>query len=241
MKILREFLAEMPSEPIPVRKVSIGLHWTMVCGERCGLASTMAGEISHRHEPVQMVGEIEAGRSLQSLAEWVLSDNLVEAGVGMAALNAALDVDTSMAKALNASAFILERCENQNVCVVGHFPFVKDVKAKAKNCWVLEKRDIAGDLPASAAKEVIPQCDMVAVTGTALINHSMEQILSLVPKKAFTIVLGPSTPLSPIWFNYPVDAYSGTLISDEERAVKCVQQGATFKQIKGTKLISYIR
>lgn len=240
MQILQQLLEKMPSTPIPTRKVVVGLHWTAVCGNKCCLASTMAGEINHRHAPARMVGS-QHNHNLQTLAEWVLSDNLLEAGIGMAALNAALDVNTENAKPLNASALILERCHNANVAVIGHFPFVKQVKETAQNCWVLEKRDIAGDLPASAAPEVLPQCDLVAISGTALMNHSLETILSLIPPKAYTIILGPSTPLNPIWFEYGVDAYSGTLVNDEEQALACVQQGAIFKQITGTQLLSFTK
>ncbi len=240
MNLIRQFLDQMPSTPIPTRNVTVGLHWTAVCGNKCGLASTMAGEIQHKHLPARMVGEQEKN-NLQTLAEWVLSDNLLEAGIGMAALNAALEVNTETAQPLNASAFILERGHQANVAVIGHFPFVKRLKEIAKNCWVLEKRDIAGDLPASAAPDILPKCDLVAISGTALINHSLESILKLIPPSAYTIVLGPSTPLNPIWLKNGVNTYSGTIVTDETQTLACVRQGATFKQIAGTQLVSFTK
>jgi uncharacterized protein (DUF4213/DUF364 family) len=39
--------------------------------------------------------------------------------------------------------------------------------------WILEQRPGLDDLPAEAAAEVIPQADVVAITGTSLINHTL--------------------------------------------------------------------
>ncbi|NIO72626.1 MAG: hypothetical protein GTN71_27310, partial [Anaerolineae bacterium] len=94
--------------------------------------------------------------------------------------------------------------------VVGHFPFIPRVREAARQLWVLEKRPGEGDLPAEAASEVIPQADVVAITGTSLINHTFEELIGLCRPEAFVLVLGPTAPLSPVLFNYGVDVISGT-------------------------------
>jgi hypothetical protein len=41
MKLIEALLDALPADPIPVRKVIIGVHWTLVCSRCCGLGSTM--------------------------------------------------------------------------------------------------------------------------------------------------------------------------------------------------------
>jgi hypothetical protein len=55
------------------------------------------------------------------------------------------------------------------------------------------------------------------------------------------IVLGPTTPLSPVLFDYGVDMVSGTKVVDVEAVLRCISQGATFKQVKGVRLLTLRR
>jgi len=48
-------------------------------------------------------------------------------------------------------------------------------------------------------------------------------------------MLGGTVPLSPIFFEYNVDALAGTRVVDADLALRCISQGAKFPQIKGTK------
>ncbi|HIJ20999.1 MAG TPA: hypothetical protein HPP58_08125, partial [Deltaproteobacteria bacterium] len=54
-------------------------------------------------------------------------------------------------------------------------------------------------------------------------------------------LLGDTAPLSPVLFDYGVDAISGTKVVDSELALRCVSQGANFRQIGGVKRLTMIR
>ena len=85
---------------------------------------------------------------------------------------------------------------------------------------------------------------MVAITGTTLINHTFEELIGLCRPDAFVLVLGPTTPLSPVLFDYGADVISGTLVTDPETVLRYVSQGASFRQIKrskGVKLLTMTR
>ena len=82
---------------------------------------------------------------------------------------------------------------------------------------------------------------MVGITGTAFTNHTIEHLLGLWRPGAYVIVLGPTTPLSSVLFNYGVDAISGTKVVDSEAVLRCVSQGATFRQIEGIRLLTMKR
>jgi uncharacterized protein (DUF4213/DUF364 family) len=166
------------------------------------------------------------------LAAWLRSGSTLEASIGMAALNALLEVDLASCEEVNAEAVILAHGMDKNVAIVGHFPFVERVRAAAARCWVIERHPRPGDEPSERMAELVPQADVVALTGTSLINHTFEHVMALCSPQAHVVVLGPSTPLSPILLEAGAHTISGTLVVDPERVLRSVTQGATFRQIK---------
>jgi uncharacterized protein (DUF4213/DUF364 family) len=237
MDILNMLLATLPVEPIPVRKVIVGVHWTLVSSKYCGLGSTLVGEGPHGHSQVRDVGDLQR-KSAQELAHWVLSENLLEASIGIAALNSLLDLDENKIEQINAAEVIARESKNKNLVVVGHFPFVEKMKSIAKNCLVIEKRPYGDDFPEDAAQQFIPQADVIAITGTAFINHTIEGLLSLCGPESLVMVLGPSTPLSLLLFKHGITFLSGSRVVDEVAAINTIQQGASFPQVKGVRLVT---
>jgi uncharacterized protein len=73
----------------------------------------------------------------------------------------------------------------------------------------------------------------VAITGTSLTNHTLPHLLEICKPGAFVIMLGDTVPLSPVLFDYGVHALSGTRVVNAELALRCVSQGANFRQIQG--------
>lgn len=243
MNILDELLAGLPKEPVPIRRVLAGVHWSAVCSRNCGLAVTLTNGGHHDEQSwirVRNVGEVHH-MSAQELAQWVHSKKTQEVSLGMAAINSLLPVDERQAVVINAGDILTEKGAGRNVVVVGHFPFTAALRSVACNCWVLEQQPQAGDLPAEAAPEVIPQADVVAITGMALVNGTLDGLLALCPPGALVMVLGPSTPLTPLWFEHGVTVYSGTRVIDEELALRTIEQGAGFRQVQGVRLLSFWR
>ncbi|NLF50234.1 MAG: DUF364 domain-containing protein [Leptolinea sp.] len=240
MKLLHDILDVLPKEPIPVRKVIIGVHWTLVYSKYGGLGSTMVNSGPHGHSPSNGVGEL-LNKTAQELASWILSDNLLEASIGIAAINSLIDIDESLLRQINAADVLEKESKDKNLVVVGHFPFVDHMKEIAKNCWVIEKNPHGDDFPEEAAHDFIPKADVVAITGTAFINHTIENLLSLCKPKTQVMILGPSTPMVPLLFEHNVTFLSGSRVVDEEAALITVQQGASFKQVKGVRLTTMTR
>jgi uncharacterized protein (DUF4213/DUF364 family) len=231
----------------PVHQILVGAFWTAVVLDtdpaRCGLASTLRAEGSGPWPPVREPGRMtrHSGRELASLLH---SERILEASIGMAAFNALLPVDESQLTEINASDIVLEHGTGKRVAIVGHFPFIERVQAAAAECWVLELRPGPGDLPADQARVVLPQADVVALTGTSLLNHTFEDLLALCRPNAFVLLLGPSVPMTPLFFDLGIDALSGTLVVDPERVLLSVGQGATFRQIKrggGLRLLTWVK
>lgn len=237
MKILDEILDSLPKEPVAVRKLVVGVHWVLVCSKHAGLGSTLTNCGPHGHSHMREVGNL-LEKSAQELAGWIKSDNLLEASVGIAAINSLLDVDESQLVEINAAEVLARRAAGKNLAIVGHFPFVEKIRSKTANCWVIEKRPYGDDFPEEAASQYLPQADVVAITGTSLINHSIESLLSLCKPDTVLMLLGPSTPLTPVLLNRGITYLSGSRVIDEEAAALTIQQGASFPQVKGVKVVT---
>jgi uncharacterized protein (DUF4213/DUF364 family) len=239
MNVLDHLLNSLDVD-VPIRAVLVGVHWTVICSRFCGLASTFIGDKPHGHDPVREVGRL-AQKSARQLAEYALSDNLLEASIGVAAINSLLAVDESRAVEVNAVEVLIEHGRGKNVALVGHFPFIPRLRPLVGQLWVIEQHPAAGDFPAEAASDLIPQADVVAITSSALINHTLDGLLALCRPDTPVMMLGPSTPLSPLLFHHGVSILAGSRVVDEAAVLRTVGQGATFQQVEGVRLLTFRR
>lgn len=241
MKIIEDIIStiEKSTQDILVKEVRIGAFWTGVWSKYGGLASTTFIHEPEMPPPIKEAGNLTQ-KSIIELCNYANSDCLLQASVGMAAINSALEVDLNRCQSINAAEILYEKGKNKKVVVVGHFPFVNKLREITKDLWVVERKPQSGDIPASEAKRVIPQADVIAITGTALINGSIGELLSWCPKESIVMVLGATTPLSPVWFDYGVDLISGTRVIDPELVLRLVSEGVVFKQVhgRGVKLLT---
>lgn len=240
MSIISELLAHLPQEPVPVRNIVIGVHWTLVTSRYSGLGSTLVNSGPHGSGRMRDVGELLI-KSAQDLAAWLESDNLLEASVGMAALNSLIEVDPTRLQQVNAAELIAQECRNRNLAVIGHFPFLDRMKSIARNLWVMEQNPYGEDLPEEAAADYLPQADVIAITGTSIINHTIDHLLALCPPGSTVMILGPSTPLMPKLFEKGIKYLSGSRVIDEDAARLTIQQGAGFPQVKGVQVVTMER
>ena len=234
MKIVEDIIStiEESTRDVLVKEVRIGPFWTGVWSKYGGLASTTFTHKPEMPPPIREAGNLTR-KSILELCDYANSDCLLQASVGMAAINSALEVDLNKCQNINAAEVLYEKGEDKKVVVVGHFPFVNKLRKLTKKLWVVERKPQSGDIPASEAKRVIPQAGVIAITGTALINGTMGELLSWCPKKSIVMVLGATTPLSAVWFDYGVDLVSGTRVIDPKLILRLVSEGIVFKQIQG--------
>jgi uncharacterized protein (DUF4213/DUF364 family) len=178
-------------------------------------------------------------KTAQELAEYALSDNTLEAGVGVAAINSLLTVDEQDAVEINASEVLMTRGAGKDVALVGHFPFIPRLRTATRNLWVIEQHPASDEHPAVSAQEFIPRADVVALTGSALINHTLDDLLALCRPDTLVLVLGPTTPLSPVLFRHGAGIIAGSRIVDETAVLQAISQGANFRQVTGVRLLAF--
>jgi len=240
MKILDDLLSTINFEA-DVKDIRQGPFQTAVVTRYCGLASTAHDTGPHiGRTPVKEAGELLKKSALE-LAELARSSSPMESAIGMAAINSLIEVDESRCVELNAGDLIAQKGEGKNIAIVGHFPFIPALRKRAEQLWVIEQNPQEGDMPDTEAGKIIPQADVVGITGTVLTNNTFEHLLGLCRKEAYVVILGGTAPLSPVLFDHAIDAISGTRVIDPEKVLNYVSQGATYRQIKGVKRLTIIK
>ena len=240
MRILDDLMSILNFEAL-VKDIRQGVFHTGVLTRNCGLAATLPRDALRQEPPmVKEPGFLLDKRPLE-LAQLAYSQSILEAAIGMATINSLIEIDGGSCIELNATELIVEKGKGKRIAIVGHFPFIAKVRETAKQLWVIEKNPREGDFIEADADNLIPRADVIGITGTAFTNHTIEYLLELCNHRAYVIVLGDTTPLSPIIFDYGVDAVSGTMVVDHTLALRCVSEGANFRQIKGTRRLTMMR
>jgi uncharacterized protein (DUF4213/DUF364 family) len=241
-KLLEEILSSINGKH-EVSDIHMGVFWTAVTSIRCGLASTLATSgLPPEENQVEYAWQL-LPIEVKELARLSLSPRILEASIGIAAINSALPLDPSRFVDMNAEAVIQSRGSGKRIAVVGHFPFVKRLRQEAKELWIFELlgRGRLGDMIDNEIESLLPTADVAAITSTILINHTMDRILNLISQDTFKIMVGPSTPLSPLLFDYGFDALCGSIVEDREQALMCITQGANFRQVRGVRKVTMRR
>lgn len=233
MNILTKLISSIEKDA-PVREVIVSTHSTLVCSHHCGISSTILSTKPHGEETIRDAGFLHL-KTAKELANYALSDNPLEASVGLAAINSIIECDPRLLIPMDATLLVTQLSLSKNVTVIGHFPFIPKVKEAASHCWVIEQDPIPGESSRDNAKYIIPQSDLVVISGSTLINHTLEELLAFCRKEATVMLIGPSTPLSALLFEFKIGVLSGIVVEDEKQALKAISQGAIFRQMQGVK------
>lgn len=214
-------------------EIFLGLTWTL-CRSKNQLGLAMSPGLPCRTLP--WPGTLR-GQSLKKLSEWLISWNLFEASVALAASNsiinntgnrlfdAALPLSVSSKNLANLAVFehFKPQLIGQRVVIVGRYPGLMQCCA-GLTVTVLERLPADNDLPDSAAEFVIPQADWVFITASALINKTLPRLLELA-RHAVTVLMGPSLPWLEEWAEFHVDYLAGVRVLDAERCKHIVAEG----------------
>jgi len=232
MRILQDIISSITIDA-PVLDVTRGIYWTAVVSRNCGLASTMIYDckVEDGQEPRK---RSYVGASAASLARGALSDDRTASSVGLAAINSLIDIDIGQCLDLNAGDYLAENGRGKNIAIIGHFPFVDDLKQVARNLWVIERRMQPGDHSEEETGALLARSDIIAISSTTLINHTLDNILDLCPPQSIRMLLGPTTPLTRVLFDHGIDIVSGSIVSDYDTALLHIRQGANFRELKHT-------
>lgn len=229
-----------------ILNIQVGMSRTAVVAETgagisCGLAATFSDPgCNHKiHPSVKNAGRL-LEMSSADLAGLVESSSLTEATIGLATINSLLPGGLTHTREINGHDYLLKHGKGMNMAMIGHFPFIDMLRPVAKNVWTLELNPKPGDIPAEQAPDYLPRADIVAITATTIINKTFDKLITYCRPGAMVVMLGPSTPLSPVLFNLGVTVISGTRVIDVQGTVMGIAQASSIHQLKERGMVEFI-
>ncbi len=124
---------------------------------------------------------------------------------------------------------ILPLNENKKIVLIGAFQsYIRKISETNNDLIVLELQENAlfEDqkhlfVPAEEAKQVLPEADIVIMTGMTMVNHTFEGLLELFSEKQTIVVTGPSSNILPqVLFEHKVSIIGATMITDADRLLQ---------------------
>jgi len=211
-----EILISGIPEGLSVREITTGLSWVgaELSDGSFGIAMRTDWHSIERMQPSLV------GLGAKKAAECVMSWNLSEASEAMAVINAYYNSRERMDKLGSVVPYeTVCTCgleiEGKTVGFVGHLIMPDETVEGASQVYIMERRDIAGDYPDSACEYLLPECDIVIITGSAAINKTMPRLIEL-SEKAEIVIIGPSTPMCPELLSAGVSRLSGMIVKDKD-------------------------
>lgn len=197
-----------------ITESALGKYWALTgTGSGVGIAMSTEGSSVERMFP----GGLE-GLTLRDAARAVKSWNLEEASLGLAAVNCCYNSAANMERLHSYEPFEnyctagLE-LRGRTVGLVGHLNGPAGLREQAKKVYIIERHPQPGDYPDSACDHILPQCDLVIITGSSLVNKTLPHLLELC-RGAYTILSGPSVPMCPALLDFGIDRLAGMVVSD---------------------------
>ncbi|MEQ8174854.1 MAG: DUF364 domain-containing protein [Syntrophomonadaceae bacterium] len=235
-KIYDDLIDKIPGD-LRVIDCLVGLHWTLVRSEwGTGAAMTMKG--GRAGEKLDGI----AGMPVKRLAGYVKSWDMVQASLGQAAINSVLNtpghfhlltgksVEEVDSEEANGFKQFLPEISGKKVAVIGHFPGIESL-AEICQLSIIERIPLEGDYPDTASEFLLPGKDYVFLTGTAFINKTMPRLIEL-SRNAKIILVGPSVPMSPVLFDFGVQAIASMVVVDETLCWRVIKEGGKMKAFK---------
>ncbi len=212
-------LIEDLPEDVAVVAAHRGRRWTRVLNSADGVGSAWTMDV--RSRPALSAETADVPRPLRDAAALVKSWNLAEASVGLAALNSWY----SRAEVARSHGFVPtgkgltwrqvfdpynDLVEGRTVAVIGHFPFARAALWKAGDVQILERDVRSGDYPDTACEYLLPEADYVFISSSSLVNKTAPRLVALgADAGAHVVLVGPSTPMHPLWLDLGVDMVTG--------------------------------
>ena len=234
---------------LAVEDVRIGVFYTGV-----RLASGHAGvAFTPRDMPdavccPRTAAEMPAAGKMQGASAWELAayaraDSPLKRAVGVATINALsallMERQGLPGYRLLAGADALEAISitsEDRVALVGAFiPFIKALKGRVQRLSIIDKHpqilkadELSLWRPPTEAPEVLSQADVAVITGSALVEGGLDELLELCRGSREVALAGPTASMHPEpLFRRGVTAVAGIAVRDPDRLLQIVGEGGS--------------
>ncbi|MDI6861226.1 MAG: DUF364 domain-containing protein [Caldisericia bacterium] len=210
-----------------INKLCVGIRWIAVLSKRTGISITY--DNNKNQTGLEDAGNFE-GKTAGELLKFLKTFDTLKIGIGLATLNSLINPPKNF-ETINIFDYLIEIGKDKRIVFIGHFDDIKKLQGVAKEIIILERKPKEDDYLDTFQEYLIPEGDIIAITGSTFANKSIKRILELSRGK-YVIVFGPSTPLSPILFDYGVDMIGGIIPKDDLKLFNIISQGGSIKNFK---------
>jgi uncharacterized protein (DUF4213/DUF364 family) len=239
-----------PLEEIWIDDLVIGIFFTGVklSTGHSGVAFTPIGEIPEAvccpttAARMPQAGNMD-GKPISGMIDYSLEANVVKSAIGIATLNALSQwiiesEDGSCDQTVKGvDGFDLLKIEpHETVSLIGAFgPYIRRLKSMGNPFFIVEKNaqtlrpdEMKYFKPDSEMREALEKSGVIIITGTAIVNHTIDHILSFVRNGIRTAIIGPTASMIPdAFFKQGVTIMAGVQISNPDMMIRILKQGGS--------------
>jgi len=250
-RIVEETLSKIKTllpdiDNIVVDQVVMGLGYTGVrlSSGHSGLCYSFQAEIAqttHHCQVSDLAGTLVGTPALQ-MAEKAKSWELRESILGFATLNAmsqiVIERNPDRYTILNGDLIDYIKLEKSDtVALVGNIkPFVGPIRAKAKKLYILERTPTMrgeGVFPDTACDQILPTANIILITGTAIVNGTIDHLLELSKNAREVAIVGASASIIPdVLFERGASIVGCVKIVDQRKMMQVVSEGGGTPALK---------
>ncbi|NIS71644.1 MAG: Fis family transcriptional regulator [Proteobacteria bacterium] len=249
---VRLIQAQMDSRlnSLAIEAVRVGIFFTGVklSSGHAGVAFTPAGEIPEAvccpKSAARMpdAGKL-TGKTVDEVLAYALSPNVLKSAIGVAMVNAlshhlfeeGTEQDYEVHFGPDGLDF-LDVTPDDRISLVGAFtPYIRRFKNQGIQFFIIEKTSDALKpdemkyyRPSSEAAKILPESDVVIITGAAIVNHTLDGLLKQTRSNARVAVIGPTSSMVPdVYFRGGVDLMAGIRVTNPDLMLRILEEGGS--------------
>jgi uncharacterized protein len=230
---------------LTIEEVRIGIYLTAVflSDGSCGVAATLKDDPSHCSKSNRDFGDFTPNRMKGQLVTKLFESEKLS-GIIVTVRLAVLNALSSMMLAESGYKILIDTDPidlidlkpEKTVTIVGAFhSYIKKIAESGNKLYVLELNEDALSkeqkqyyVPAHDYEKVLNHSDIVIVTGSTLVNNTIDNLLHSVSRHSQVIVTGPSSSIIPdILFKNHVDMIGATRVTNAELLRSVVSEAGT--------------
>ena len=187
-------------------------------------------------------GEL-GGKPACEVLSYSLDKNVLKSAIGVATLNALSQPilerngNTKYGMVKRTDGFDLLKIQpNETVALIGAFgPYIRRLKMMGNRFFIIEKNpqtlrpeEMKHFKPESEMVSALQESHVVIMTGTAIVNHTIDAILSRLSGEQRTAIIGPTASMLPdAFFRRGISIMAGISILDPDRMIQILKQGGS--------------
>ncbi len=225
-----------PAENYTIKRVQAGLIYSAVQldNNAAGVAYTFPMK-EHCSPGMRRDQKPLTGRKAVELIPYLGDKNLVMSSLALAAINALLATE-EIPEGVSFGDILgnLDIRKGDQVCMVGSFlPLLPALEKRHVRVVAVDETPKPHTGPPEDAEKLLPESQVAIITGTAVINNTIDRMLVLARTCREVAVLGASTPLlKEAFVDTSATCLSGIRVTEPEKVLQTIGEGLGFREFK---------